>query len=186
MHMWSDAMAAFVREKVKNGESITIAQDHISRWGMLPQIKTIKSIMQITPFHFDLKIDCSERTILYQELREISQGGPFVGEITIDGKLIGEGRRIKFGGPALCFNDYIIIPYYDRFRFKLSAINVQTGGIKFCEVAERLILIKGITGDKIEYFNDLDNTQLYSYPLNKLLMVDDVSFAKKKPFWKFW
>lgn len=42
MHMWSDAMAAFVREKVKNGESITIAQDHISRWGMLPVLTPYK------------------------------------------------------------------------------------------------------------------------------------------------
>lgn len=44
--------------------------------------------MQISPYHFELRVSCSDAVVKYGDLREISQGGPLVGSIVINENVI--------------------------------------------------------------------------------------------------
>ncbi len=141
--------------------------------------------MFLTPLHFELKVDYYNHNIEYHNLREIAQGGPLVGQLSINGIALGGNYNYEFGGPLLCYNKYIIIPFYRRFRFRLCVIDIDSMQIKVSDFSERLILLKGINDEHVEYFIDLDNTNLKKCSLNALLLSENISLKKKRSFWDF-
>lgn len=64
--------------------------------------------MKIQPIGFPLEWTTSEHVILYNNIHEIGQGGPEVGNVTIDGKNLPG----LYGGPPLIVaNDAYFQPW---------------------------------------------------------------------------
>lgn len=112
------------------------------------------------PIQFEINKKVNNIEIRYFNLMEISQGGPEVGNITLNGKQLA-GR---FGGPLQIKGVYIYIPeYIKKFfgaGFKLARINSETNKVKYLSNTKDLIFLEKIEGNKIYFFEDLNKTVL--------------------------
>lgn len=79
-----------------------------------------------TDFPDTYKIDAL--SISYDNLMEISQGGPVVGRLLIDGEVFG--NNLLFGGPFVIEKKRVYIPLFIRkfcvTGFKVCAINLES------------------------------------------------------------
>ncbi len=111
-----------------------------------------------SPIQFDLMKKFGEVEIEYSNLREISQGGPEVGTLSVNGKII-EGL---YGGPALYKDKYIYMPaFVKKFLgtgFKLVRINLDTLEEEILSKTKDLIFLDKIVGNRIYYFEDISKT----------------------------
>ena len=110
------------------------------------------------PIQFDIKKKVGDVEIIYSHLMEISQGGPEVGSLSINGKTV-EGR---YGGPAICKDEYVYIPAHVkkflRTGFKLTRINVNTLEVEQLSKTQDLIFLDKIDGNRIYFFEDISKT----------------------------
>lgn len=90
---------------------------------------------------------------------EISQGGPEVGKISVNGKLIA---TFLFGGPIIYQDNYIYAPVFIRKFFKsgfrIAKINVQNLEVQVLGKYFNLIFLDKIDNQKIYFFLDMDKT----------------------------
>lgn len=97
--------------------------------------------------------------IVYSELMEISQGGPEVGKISINGVAL----KGFYGGPILSKNDCIYIPFYIKkifgTGFKLVRINIFTHIIEYLSNTENLIYLDKIEDNLVFYYVDIEKKQ---------------------------
>jgi hypothetical protein len=117
------------------------------------------------PIQFDLKKQIGEVEMAYSNLMEICQGGPLVGNLTINGKGV-DGR---FGGPAIFQNGYLYVPAYVNkilgTGFKLSRIDIQSLQIEYFGKTNDIIYLSQIDGNLIYYFTDIGKSAQRSYEL---------------------
>lgn len=117
------------------------------------------------PIQFDIKKKVGDVEIEYSELMEISQGGPEVGNMSINGKII-EGR---YGGPAICKDVYVYVPSLVKKRFgtgfKLARINLNTLEVEYLSKTKDLFYLDKIEGNRIYFFEDIDKTIQRIYEL---------------------
>ncbi len=110
------------------------------------------------PMQFDIKKKIGNVEVEYSGLMEICQGGPEVGHVSINGKLM-EGR---FGGPALLHDDDIYLPVYlKKFLgtgFKLVKINAVTFKCEIFGGLKKLIFLDRIEAGRIYFFEDMNKT----------------------------
>jgi len=110
------------------------------------------------PIQFDIKKKIGDVEIIYSDLMEISQGGPEVGNMSINGKMV-EGR---YGGPVLYKDSYLYAPaYVKRFfgtGFKLVRINIVTLKVEYLSSTKDLIFLEKIEGNRIYFFEDISKT----------------------------
>jgi hypothetical protein len=107
---------------------------------------------------FDIKKKVGDVEITYSDLMEISQGGPVVGSLSINGKLV-VGR---YGGPAICKDKYVYVPVHVKkffgTGFKLARINAATLEVEHMSKTKDLIYLDKIEGNRIIYFEDMSKT----------------------------
>jgi hypothetical protein len=107
---------------------------------------------------FDIKKKVGDVEITYFDLLEISQGGPVVGSLSINGKIV-EGR---YGGPAICKDKYIYVPVHVKkffgTGFKLARINAVTLEVEHMSKTKDLIYLDKIEGNRIIFFEDMSKT----------------------------
>ena len=100
-----------------------------------------------------------ETTLEYVNSYELCQGGPEVGVLKINGRVVHHGQ--KFGGPLLYDSGVVCLPLVDRGvfidNFKLAVIAVKAQQLRVSRFNEALILLDQIQGDAVYYFNDLAN-----------------------------
>ena len=110
------------------------------------------------PIQFIEEKTVGDVLISYTNLMEISQGGPVVGNLAIN------GRRIKgrFGGPSLVDGNFLYLPsQVKRFLgtcFKLAQIDISTLEIQKLGRNEHIIFLDKKDGNKIYYFNDMQKS----------------------------
>jgi len=117
------------------------------------------------PIQFDIKKKVGDVEIAYSNLMEISQGGPEVGNLSINGKML-EGR---YGGPAICKDEYLYVPaHVKKFLgtgFKLARINTNTLEVEHLGKTKDLIFLDKIEGIHIYFFEDMSKTIQRHYEL---------------------
>lgn len=60
------------------------------------------------PIQFETKKKIRDIEIIYSNLMEISQGGPEIGNLSINGQMV----QGLYGGPAVSKDDYLYLPAY--------------------------------------------------------------------------
>ena len=113
------------------------------------------------PIQFNLNKKSGNVEVSYSNLMEISQGGPEIGDLSVNGKLI-EGYR--FGGPCIIDNGFVFAPVYIKkffvTVFKLSKIDVRSLEITILGKSNDLIYLDKVKGEKIYFFEDVNKTIL--------------------------
>jgi hypothetical protein len=117
------------------------------------------------PIQFDINKKVGDVEIAYSDLMEISQGGPEVGNLSINGKTI-EGR---YGGPAICKDEYVYAPIYVKkflgTGFKLARINIATFEVEHLSKTKDLIFLDKVEGGRLYFFEDMSKTIQRHYEL---------------------
>ena len=113
--------------------------------------------MKEHPTSFQIEKSINGYSIFYQNLMEICQGGPEVGEISINGDLLAGYR---FGGPLITDEGAIYAPLFKRkflrTGFVLAKINLATRNVEELSKIMPLIYLSRIEGDRVYYFTNLD------------------------------
>lgn len=121
------------------------------------------------PINFEKKRKIENTEISYHELTEISQGGPEVGKVSINGIMI-EG--FLFGGPLISKNEFIYLPVYVKkfldSSFKLAKINIENLTVKIFGKSRDLIFIDHINDNKIYFYEDINKTIGNSFDLSNV------------------
>jgi hypothetical protein len=119
------------------------------------------------PIEFDISKKIEGLHVLYTDLFEISQGGPEVGTLCINGKCIS---NYFFGGPFLKNGDYLYTPVLIKkflgTGFKLAEINVITLNVSELGKLKNMIFLEKVIGNEIFFFEDLNKTKSNSYVLS--------------------
>jgi hypothetical protein len=119
-----------------------------------------------TPNDFDEDVLINTTHIVYQNLHEISQGGPVIGTLSINNSIIPDHL---FGGPILFENGFIYAPVYVRkffgSGFKLAIIDVDTLSTKILGNIKSLIFLDKIEDNHVCFFENVDKTQYCFYSL---------------------
>lgn len=112
------------------------------------------------PIQFKVKKRVKGVEIEFLDLMEISQGGPEIGDILINGGKV----QGKYGGPFLCRDKYIYVPAYFKkifgTGFKLARINTNTLKVEYLSKIKDLIFLDKIEGDRIYYYKDINKSLL--------------------------
>jgi len=110
-----------------------------------------------TPLDFDDKAVIDNVLIEYHDLHEISQGGPVVGSLSINKKIIGDHL---FGGPFLIHEKSIYIPAYVKkfmgWGFRLMKIEMSNLDRTFLGDTKNLIFLNRVESNYLYYFEDVN------------------------------
>jgi len=125
-----------------------------------------------TPTDFILSIELDGISVQYLNVTEICQGGPQVGTLCINNKLIPE---VKFGGPFIIANKVIYVPMqwingWGSIGFRLAIID--TIDLKVYVTRGKsapLIFLDRIEGNEAFYYRDMEKKHLDSYDLSRLI-----------------
>jgi hypothetical protein len=118
-----------------------------------------------TPWDFDEAIHIEGYKIKYENLREIGQGAPVIGDLLINGKqMLGYG----FGGPLIYQNFNLYIPAYLKessfgWGFKLGIIDLKDLSIRIFGEMNHVLHLDKIENDRICYFISWDKVKCYYY-----------------------
>ncbi len=97
--------------------------------------------------------------IRYSNLLEISQGGPAVGNLSINGQQL----QGLYGGPILCHDTSIFAPSLVKklfgTGFRLAKINVLNHEVEYLSTIQNLIFLDEIKDSKVFYFLDFARTK---------------------------
>jgi hypothetical protein len=125
--------------------------------------------MTIYPINFPDTYLESGHTINYSGFMEITQGGPEVGNLFVDSKMVGT-KKDYFGGPPAFVRNVMVAPLLKQSflskYFKVCVINLDDLSMREIGDKEQLILITKVDGKSIQFFTDLANIELKSIPWN--------------------
>lgn len=121
--------------------------------------------MLLIPINYPSKYEVQDNVLEYREIKEMSQGGPEIGKLLLNGQPVLEDNF--FGGPLIVQEslDKVVVPILDRGffgnKFKIAIIDLITKECKVLDKKENLILLKSVNEEGvISYYNDLNNTSL--------------------------
>jgi hypothetical protein len=121
--------------------------------------------MKISAINFPSNYDLGNNSLEYRDIKEMSQGGPEIGKLFINGKPVSANEY--FSGPLVFQENLnkVIVPILHRgffnTKFKIAVIDLKTGGHSVIDKKENLILLKSVSEEKIiSYYNDIDNNNL--------------------------
>lgn len=115
----------------------------------------------LSPINFEYVFKHNSHEIKYDHFKEITQGGPIVGNLFIDGKPVG-GDHL-FGGPALFSEKFMFCPKlhvrFFRRGFRISMIDLESLKVTVWGPVLDLILLDRLDNGKVEFFTNLENTE---------------------------
>ncbi|MGM5630302.1 hypothetical protein O2K51_05320 [Apibacter raozihei] len=115
-----------------------------------------------SPFYFRYDFNVKEYHIKYSSLFEVTQGGPEIGNLSINDTLI---PKMRFGGPSLYEDDFLYLPLFLRklcvSGFVLCKIDLKSLNVVFIskKVYELIDLIE-IEEGKIFFYTDLNQKNI--------------------------
>jgi len=117
------------------------------------------------PDDFDTQIHTSRLSIEYTNLLEISQGGPILGNIAVNGVSL-EGR---FGGPTWIDGSIVYIPKTEKSLFGtyFRLMKLDMDSMIRTEIGElhHMIWIEKVYDGKIYFYDSMDKSLSLSYHL---------------------
>lgn len=121
--------------------------------------------MKISAINFPSNYDFGNNSLEYRDIKEMSQGGPEIGKLLLNGKPVLADEY--FSGP-LVFQESlgkVIVPILQRgffnTKFKIAVIDLKTGEHSVIDKKENLILLKSVSKERIiSYYSDIDNNDL--------------------------
>ena len=124
-----------------------------------------------TPIDFNPSLDIPDYHIEYINLIEVVQGGPRIGQLSINGEII---PNYRFGGPFLYTTDeFIYIPVLIRSAFILAKVNLKNLIINFIGEPRGILCLEKIENNKIFYYDSLDQIQLKKYDISEFHLTDE-------------
>ena len=121
-----------------------------------------------TPIDFPTEIKVENNEVVYHNIFEIGQGGPIVGNISINKEFI---PAKYFGGPVLFYKKHIYIPIYLKgiisWKFKLARINIDTFKIEIIGKLKSVIFLEKIENEIVFFYEDVNKVHLNNYKLSK-------------------
>jgi len=121
-----------------------------------------------TPIDFATEIKIDDMEIIYCNTFEIGQGGPVVGNISVNGRLISNHY---FGGPVLLDEQYLYIPIYMKkiisWKFKLARIDLNSLKIDTIGKWESVIFLDKIENGTIYFYEDVSKENSRNYKLSE-------------------
>jgi hypothetical protein len=125
--------------------------------------------MQISPANFLTKYSEGGHSIQYSDFTEITEGGPEVGLVLIDGRNLGP-KGNYFGGPPIFLKNYLFIPQLIKSslgkHFKLCVVDLNDCSIREIGEKEELILLSKVNDNSVFFFKDIPNGKLKSVRWN--------------------
>ena len=120
------------------------------------------------PMSFEEEFIVGGKRITYENVMELCQGCPSVGNLIINDELVSP--KYRFGGPLIRQGNYIHVPVLiKRFRssgFKLARINLETLEFRLFGKIVSLIFLDRIEDGTIHFFEDLDRVKKNSYEVD--------------------
>lgn len=117
------------------------------------------------PINYTTEKQIANYYIKYFDLKEICQGGPEVGKVSINNKDIL--CKYDFGGPFYINGEFVYNTIFKRSIFGsgfiLSRIKMSTLEIEELGKKEELIFLKSVNFNSIEYYVDLDKNEIKEY-----------------------
>ncbi len=115
------------------------------------------------PADFETSIRIGDVEITYSNLMEISQGGPVVGDLSVN----GEKLKGRYGGPLLYKDHCIYVPVQVRkflgTGFKLAKVDVVDNVSQLTGKFEYLIFLDKIADGCIYFFKDIGRASFGKY-----------------------
>lgn len=117
------------------------------------------------PIQFDIRKTFDETEIIYTNLMEISQGGPEIGNLSINGEMV----RGRYGGPALYKDGFLFVPLLIKkfFRTGFQLVKIDTVTLRFEHIGEvkNLIFLDKIESNRIYFYEDMNRSIQKFYQL---------------------
>ncbi len=96
----------------------------------------------------------------YENLTEVCQGGPEIGELIIDGQR--PQPRSRYGGPPLSDGDYLYVPQFVRSLFASGFVlqRISLSSKETLNIGKRrpLIFLDSIKDGAARYYIDVEKT----------------------------
>lgn len=120
------------------------------------------------PIDFNQSMKEDGYEISYSDTREIAQGGPIVGRLSVNNFLIHP--IFLFGGPPLKCKNLLYVPVFVRkfcvAGFRLCVINLDTREFYMIGKVKNLIFLDRIDNDKIYFYENLEKSNMLSLDMN--------------------
>ncbi len=118
------------------------------------------------PVNFNTTLDTGSIKIVYSNLMEVCQGGPILGDISINNTIISNYR---FGGPFLYENNLLFAPVYIKgflnSGFKIGKVNAEDCTVVTLGKKMDLIILDRIEDNRIYFFVNIDKTTIQYHEL---------------------
>jgi hypothetical protein len=122
-----------------------------------------------TPWNFLIEKRCGSYRLKYSSLFEICQGGPEVGKLSINNKLLNE---YLFGGPIICNGNFLILPLFIKSffnsGFKICIIDLITLKVRTISKKKDLIILDRLEINKLYYYESIDSNEVKTLLLNEI------------------
>ncbi|MDR0517620.1 MAG: hypothetical protein LBH25_11310 [Fibromonadaceae bacterium] len=153
-----------------------------------------KPMSSETPWSFREVIEVGDLKIEYNNMIEVCQGGPNIGNLYINGMEVKMpprrknyvnplffGDDLQFGGPLLIDKEYLYIPWFDRYvsRFRLFCWNLTNQTCIIGTEVLPLIILDKIDGNDLHYNvgNKISDKRVIS-----ISEIDNPKFSTKADF----
>ena len=118
---------------------------------------------------FALGYEFNGHRIQYEGITEVSQGGPAIGKLFIDGN--DPFPENYFSGPLLFDGQLLFAPLLNKTlfetRFSICTINLNTLRMQIVGPKNILILLEKVENKKIYYFTNREHTKRRNIPLKQ-------------------
>lgn len=122
-------------------------------------MQTIRIFNQFdSPWNFKTSNQVEEWRIEYNNLIEINQGAPLVGNLCINGNYLQ--KKYLFGSPFIYADNSLYIPIFIRrfclSGFILSKIDLATARISYISKIKNLIYLDSLQNNTLMYYTDIE------------------------------
>lgn len=135
-------------------------------------------MITVSPIDFPSEyVNANGVMVSYVDITEVCQGGPAVGKLKIGDAVL---KGFWFGGPLLFWNDFIIVPLFERPKFRIALVDMNT------------LQVTGIVGQyDVVVVSEVRNNLLLFYPeyfISEISKVDLMNYetVEVRPFISFW
>ncbi|MCT4631268.1 MAG: hypothetical protein N4A76_00860 [Firmicutes bacterium] len=117
-----------------------------------------------TPTDFFIERKHRDYSIKYYNLREISQGSPEIGNLSVNDKNLS--KRYFFGGPPIFYENHMLVPLFVsklcKTGFVLCKVDLETLNMNFISSLKKLIFLKeiDISRKRVKYYESINLGEL--------------------------
>ena len=123
-----------------------------------------------TPTDFFIERKYRDYSIKYYNLREIAQGSPEVGNLSVNSRNLPE--KYFFGGPPIFLENYMLVPLFVsklcKTGFVLCKIDLETLDMDFISSLKKLIFLKEVdtSRKRVKFYESVNLGELKEVSLS--------------------